>query len=82
MRERTIGDNSQLNSYLERINHLEDEKKAISDDIRDLYAEAKSNGLNPKALRVIVREQRADQEKLKELQDDIDAYKAALGAAA
>ena len=77
----TIGDNSQLKSILERINRLEDEKKDSSDAIRDVYAEAKSNGLNPKALRVIVRKQRADARKAAELEADVDAYMAALGMA-
>ena len=77
----SIGDNSngQLKSIVERIDHLEDEKKTISDDIRDVYAEAKGNGYNPKALRVIVRKKRADQKAAAELQADVDAYMAALG---
>lgn len=73
------GHNGQLKSIAERINRLEDDKKAIADDIRDIYAEAKSNGFNPKAIRVVVREQRADQKAASELQADVDAYKAALG---
>lgn len=75
----TIGDNSQLKSVLERINRLEDDKKTISDDIKDVYAEAKGNGLNPAALRVIVRNQRADKAKREALEADVDAYMAALG---
>jgi len=72
------GDN-QLKSIISRINNLEDTKKAISEDIRDCYAEAKSNSLNPKALRVIVRKQRSDAKKAAKLQADVDAYMAALG---
>jgi uncharacterized protein (UPF0335 family) len=81
MTEPTTGHNSneQLKAVLARINRLEDEKKQTSDDIRDIYAEAAGNGFNPKALRSIVREQRADAKKAAELQSDIDAYKAALG---
>jgi uncharacterized protein (UPF0335 family) len=71
--------NAQLKSVLERINRLEDEKKATADDIRDIYAEAKGNGFNPAALRVIVRKQRADAKKAAELQADVDAYMASLG---
>lgn len=71
--------NGQLKSVLERINRLEDDKKSIADDIRDVYAEAKSNGFNPAALRVVVRQQRADAKKQAELQADVDAYMAALG---
>lgn len=74
--------NGQLKSIVERINRLEDEKKAAADDIRDVYAEAKGNGYNPAALRVIVRKQRADAKKAAELQADVDAYMAALGMAA
>lgn len=74
------GDN-QLKSIVSRINTLEDEKKNIADDIRDVYAEAKGNGFNPKALRVIVRKQRQDAKKAAELAADVDAYMAALGMA-
>lgn len=74
------GDN-QLKSILARINTLEDEKKEKADDIRDVYAEAKSNGFNPKALRVVVRKQRADQKAAAELAADVDAYMTALGMA-
>jgi uncharacterized protein (UPF0335 family) len=45
----------QLKAIIERIERLEQEKKAISDDIRDVYAEAKGNGFDVKALRAIVR---------------------------
>ena len=69
----------QLKAIIERIEKLEEEKKATSDDIRDVYAEAKGNGFNPAALRVIVRKQRADAKKAAELAADVDAYMAALG---
>lgn len=75
-----IGHN-QLTSITQRINNLEDAKKVIADDIRDVYAEAKGNGFNPRALRAIVREQRADAKKAAELQADIDAYRITLGMA-
>jgi uncharacterized protein (UPF0335 family) len=74
----TPGDN-QIKSIVARINTLEDEKKTIGDDIKDVYAEAKGNGFNPAALRVIVRKQRADAKKAAELAADVDAYMAALG---
>ena len=73
--------NQQLKSITERINRLEDEKKEAADAIREIYAEAKSNGFNPKALRVVIRKQRADAKKAAELQADVDAYMAALGIA-
>lgn len=74
-----IGDNSQIKTVLERINRMEDEKKVISDDISDVYKEAAGNGLNPKALRVIVRKQRADAKKAAELEADVQVYMAAMG---
>ncbi len=79
----SIGGNAkeQLKSIVERINRLEDDKKVVADDIRDVYAEAAGNGYNPKALRVIVRRQRADAKKAAELAADVDAYMAALGMA-
>lgn len=70
---------NQLTSIVERVNALEDRKKEAADDIRDVLAEAKSNGLNPKAIRVIVRKKRQDAKKAAELQADVDAYMAALG---
>lgn len=72
------GDN-QLKSILARINTLEDQKRDTGKDIAEVYLEAKGNGFNPKALRVVVRKQRADAKKAAELQADVDAYMAALG---
>lgn len=77
----TEGHNGQLKAIVERIVHMEDEKKIVAGDIRDIYAEAKANGFNPKALRVIVRQQRADKKAAAELAIDVDAYMAALGMA-
>ncbi|WP_291869679.1 GapR family DNA-binding domain-containing protein [Bradyrhizobium sp.] len=81
MEEPSTGHNSneQLKAILARINNLEDEKKQTSDDIRELYAEAKGNGFNPKALRVVVRKQRADAKKAADLEADVDAYMTAMG---
>lgn len=81
MSETGHNSNAQLRSVIERINTLEDQKKDITSDITDVYAEAKSNGYNPKALRVIVRKQRADQKAAAELEADVDAYMVALGLA-
>ena len=49
-------DNARLKSLIERIEHLEEEKKAVSGDIRDIYAEAKSAGFDVKALRHVVKQ--------------------------
>lgn len=75
-----IGHNSaQLRSVVERIVRLEEDKRGVGSDIADVYSEAKSNGFNPKALRVIVRKQMQDAKKAAELEADVDAYLAALG---
>jgi len=79
MTEAGHNSNSQLKSITERINKLEDDKKALGDDIREIYAEAKSNGYSPKALREVVRRQRADAQKLAEHEAQVEVYMAALG---
>ena len=82
----TIGHNSstavaadQLRAIIERVERLEEDKKAISDDIKDVYAEAKGNGYDVKALRTIVRLRKQDADERQEQESILDAYKAALG---
>jgi uncharacterized protein (UPF0335 family) len=72
------GDN-QLKSIVARINTLMDEKKHISDDITDVYAEAKGNGFDVPALRAIVKAQREDAEKRRAREAMIDVYRGKLG---
>jgi uncharacterized protein (UPF0335 family) len=79
MTETGHNSNAQLKAIVERINRLEDDKKETSEGIREIYAEAKSFGLNPKAVRVIVRKQRQDAKKAAELEADVEAYMAAMG---
>lgn len=69
----------QLKSIVERIERLEEEKKATADDIRDVYAEAKSDGFDAKALRTIVRMRKLDVSQRREQQDILDTYLLALG---
>jgi uncharacterized protein (UPF0335 family) len=69
----------QLKSIIERIEKLEEEKKATSDDIRDVYAEAKGNGFDAKALRTIVRMRKMDVDERREQQDVLETYLHALG---
>jgi uncharacterized protein (UPF0335 family) len=71
--------NAQLKSIIERIHTLEDEKQQCADAIRDVYTEAKGNGFDPKAMRVIVRRQRADAQKLAEHEALVETYMAAMG---
>ncbi len=69
----------QLKSVVERIERLEEEKKAISDDIRDVYAEAKGNGFDTKALRAVVRLRKQDKQEREEQDAILQVYLAALG---
>jgi uncharacterized protein (UPF0335 family) len=71
----------QLKAFVERIERLEEEKKAAADDIRDVYAEAKGNGFDVKALRAIVRLRRLDPEERREQQEVLETYMHALGMA-
>jgi uncharacterized protein (UPF0335 family) len=71
----------QLKAFVERIERLEEEKKATSDDIRDVYAEAKGTGFDTKALRTIVRLRKLDLDERREQQEVLDTYLHALGMA-
>ena len=72
----------QLRSIIERIERLEEEKKTISDDVRDVYAEAKGNGFDVKALRTIVRLRKQDTDERKEQEAILETYMLALGMVA
>jgi len=69
----------QLKAIVERIERLEEEKKTISDDIRDVYAEAKGNGFDTKALRTIVRMRKQDANERAEQETILETYMQALG---
>jgi uncharacterized protein (UPF0335 family) len=69
----------QLKAIIERIERLEEEKKTISDDIRDVYAEAKGNGFDVKALRTIVRMRKQDANERAEEETILETYLQALG---
>jgi uncharacterized protein (UPF0335 family) len=68
-----------LKAFVERIERLEEEKKALSDDIRDVYAEAKAVGFDVKALRTIVRMRKQDTDERKEHEAILETYLHALG---
>lgn len=80
-----IGHNStafakeQLKAVVERIERLEEEKKVITDDIKDVYAESKGNGYDVKALRSVIRQRKLDPNKVAEQEAIEDIYKQALG---
>ena len=66
---------------IERIERLEEEKKAMADDIRDVYAEAKARGYDPKTMRAVVRLRKMENNARQEAEALLDTYKAALGLA-
>jgi uncharacterized protein (UPF0335 family) len=68
-----------LRAFIERIEKLEEEKKALADDIKDVYAEAKGNGFDVKVLRKIVSIRRQDKDKRREEEEILDLYLSALG---
>lgn len=69
----------QLKSIVERIEKLEEEKKTIADDIRDVYGEAKANGFDVKALRTIVRLRKIEPTEREEQDAILETYMHALG---
>ena len=71
----------QLRSFIERIERLEEEKKAISDDIKDVFAEAKGNGYDVKVMRQVIRLRKQDNNERQEMEALLDLYLHALGMA-
>lgn len=68
-----------LRLLIERIERLEEEKKGIADDIRDVYAEAKAVGYDPKIMRQVVRLRKMKPDDRNEMETVLETYKAALG---
>lgn len=69
---------SELGRYIEKIEKLEEEKAAIGEDIKSVYAEAAGNDIDKKALRQIIKERRADLDKTLTLRGVIETYRRAL----
>ena len=65
--------------FIERVERLEEEKKGISDDIRDVYSEAKAMGYDPKIMRQIVRLRKMEPHDRQEMQAILETYMSALG---
>ena len=72
-------DASKLLSYVERVEHLNEEVKALQTDIKEIYEEAKSNGYDVKALKAIISLRKLDDAEREEAETVLDVYKAALG---
>jgi len=71
----------QLRLFIERVERLEEEKKGITDDIKDVYAEAKANGYDTKTMRKVVALRRLETHVRQEADALLDTYRAALGLA-
>jgi uncharacterized protein (UPF0335 family) len=71
----------QLRLFFERLDRLEEEKKGISDDISDVYSEAKSQGYDTKIMREVRRLKKMKPEDRQQMEALIDIYKAAMGMA-
>ena len=69
----------QLKSLIERIERLEEEKKALADDIREVYAEAKANGFDAKIMRQVVRARKMETAERQEQEALFDLYMSAVG---
>ena len=68
-----------LRSFIERIERLEEEKSALSEDIKEVYSEAKGTGFDVKIVRQIVRLRKMDESARSEMEEVLDVYKRAMG---
>ena len=71
----------QLRAFVERIERLEEEKQAIAEDIKEVYAEAKGNGFDTKVLRQVIRIRKQDRSERLEQEAILELYLTALGMA-
>lgn len=69
----------QLQQFIERIERLEEEKASLSQDIKDVFAEAKSSGFDPKTMRQVIRLRKMEQSEVEEQETLLDLYRRALG---
>ena len=76
-----VGADEALRLLIERVERLEEEKKGISDDIRDVYSEGKARGYDAKIMRQIVRLRKMGTHDRHEMEAQLECYKAALGLA-
>ena len=77
--QNTVVATGQLRSFIERIERLEEEKKTISDDIKEVYAELKGSGFDSKAVREIIRLRKKEDHERQEEEAMVELYKNALG---
>lgn len=70
---------SQLRSFVERVERLNEDKKAVLDDIKEVFAEAKASGFDAKTMRKIIAERKKSTEEVQEEEALLDLYRSALG---
>jgi uncharacterized protein (UPF0335 family) len=68
-----------LKSFLDRVERLEEEKKGLADDIKEIYAEAKGTGFDVKTMRKILKLRKMETDKRREEEELLELYKAAIG---
>jgi uncharacterized protein (UPF0335 family) len=68
-----------LKSFIERIERLEEEKRALAEDIKEVYAEAKGTGFDTKIMRQLIKLRKMDKDDLDEQETLLDVYKRAIG---
>ena len=69
----------QLRQFIERVERLEEEKRGFADDIKDVYAEAKSTGFDPKTMKHVIRLRRLEKHRRDEADALLETYRNALG---
>jgi uncharacterized protein (UPF0335 family) len=72
---------ARLQSLVQRIERMEDEKKAAADDIKDIYVEAKSAGFDTKVIKQMIKERKKERAEVDEYNAMCEVYRSALGAA-
>ena len=72
-------DAERLTTFIERVERLEEEKKGISDDIKDIYAEAKGCGFEPKHMKGLIKLRKMDAEKRQIEEAEFEVYRRAVG---
>lgn len=77
-----VGDNANahLKSFIKRIERLEEDKKAVSEDIKDIYTEAKGTGFDVKILRKVIKRRRLTRQKREEEDQLIELYECAIAS--
>ena len=70
---------ARLKQYIERIERLAEEKKGIAEDIKDVFAEAKSGGFDVKAMRAIIKQRKLAEQERREQEELVELYKSAIG---